>query len=236
MNERLRREIDHGRAIAHKAAQTWGWSSAAGQRRWQRRAREICEGIRPGDRVLDLGCGTGALTEVLLEKTGTTYGIDASSDLVLAGDMASRQKISIQDACLLGFGSSVFDVVVGSSVLHHLETPRAFGEIFRVLKPGGRICFIEPNMANPQIFLQKNIPWLKKRAGDTPHETAFFRWKILRQLVDTGFKNITVKNIDFLHPAVPLTLISWVEKLGDRLERLPFLREFSGSLIMRGEK
>lgn len=236
MNERLRQEIDHGRAIARHAAQTWGWSSASGQRRWQRRVREICKSIRPGDRVLDLGCGTGALTDKLLERTDAAYGIDVSSDLVLTGSIVSKEKNSIQDASRLGFGDCVFDVVVGSSILHHLEVPRIFGEISRVLRTGGRICFIEPNMANPQIFLQKHIPWLKKLAGDTPHETAFFRGKILKQLRDTGFRDITVENFDFLHPATPPFLVAFAEKLGVTMEKSPVFKEFSGSLIIRGKK
>jgi len=55
-----------------------------------------------------------------------------------------------------------FDVVIGSSILHHLEIETAMKKIFEILKPGGIIVFAEPNMMNPQIALQKNIPWLKK--------------------------------------------------------------------------
>ena len=71
-----------------------------------------------------------------------------------------------------------FDAVVGSSVLHHLDVAQALRECFRVLKPEGVICFTEPNMLNPQIALQKNISFLKKRLGDSPDETTFFRWQI----------------------------------------------------------
>jgi hypothetical protein len=41
------------------------------------------------------------------------------------------------------------------------------------LKSGGTIYFTEPNMLNPQIAIQKNVSWVKRKLGDSPDETAF---------------------------------------------------------------
>ena len=60
-----------------------------------------------------------------------------------------------------------FDAIVGSSVLHHLELRPALERIFQLLRPGGWMSFAEPNMLNPQIVIQKNVDWIKRRAGDS---------------------------------------------------------------------
>ncbi len=122
--------------------------------------------------------------------------------------------------------------MIGSSVLHHLELGPALAEVRRVLKPGGRFVVAEPNMLNPQIMIQKNVPFVKRLAGDTPDETAFFRWRIARDLERAGFSAIEIEPYDFLHPMVPAPLIGGVALLGNVLERLPLLREFAGSLII----
>ena len=102
---------------------------------------------------------------------------------------------------------------MGSSVLHHLEIKEALRDIYRVLKPGGTIYFTEPNMLNPQIAIQKNIPWIKRKLGDSPDETAFFRWPLRRLLERTGYRDVRIDPFDFLHPKTPVALIDQVERV-----------------------
>jgi hypothetical protein len=130
----------------------------------------------------------------------------------------------------------VFDSVVGSSVLHHLEIEEALRDIYRVLKPMGTIYFTEPNMLNPQIAIQKNIPWIKRKLGDSPDETAFFRWPLRQLLEQTGYRDIRIDPFDFLHPKTPVPLIDRVNNLGRLLERVPVISEFAGSLYIRAIK
>jgi len=125
-----------------------------------------------------------------------------------------------------------FDAVIGSSILHHLDLGEALPRIHALLKPGGRMVFAEPNMLNPQIALQKNIPWLKRLLGDSPDETAFLRWSFRRSLLDTGFEDVIITPFDWLHPATPVSMIPFVSRIGSWLERTPGLREFAGSLLI----
>jgi SAM-dependent methyltransferase len=136
----------------------------------------------------------------------------------------------------LEFESNIFDVVFGSSVLHHLEFNRAINEILRVLKPGGRMVFAEPNMLNPQIFIQKNIPFIKKWLGDSPDETAIIRWSFKKLLQKTGYINVKIVPYDFLHPVVPEFLINTVSKIGRVVEGIPVLKEIAGSVIIIAQK
>ena len=107
------------------------------------------------------------------------------------------------DAHALDVPDGSLDAVVGCSILHHLEWGRALKDYFRALKPGGAIRFSEPNLLNPQIFLQKTIPVLKRWAGDSPDEYAFSRFAIARVLHRVGFSRVNVMAFEFLHPAIP---------------------------------
>jgi len=101
-----------------------------------------------------------------------------------------------------------------------------------LLKPGAPMVFAEPNMLNPQIMIQKNVPWIKKKLGDLPDEDAFFLWSFRRMLVDAGFCSITLRPFDWLHPSTPPMLIPTVCRLGVFLEKVPLVRHFAGSLLI----
>lgn len=239
IDNRLKNEIEHGKKIAEDAGRIWNWESAAGKRRWERRVRMLTSHITPGMKVLELGCGTGYYTKEL-EKTGANItAIDISPDLLNAARssiISDNVTFQIDNAYDMSFEDGVFDTVVGISVLHHLDMERALKEIYRVLKPGGTIRFSEPNMLNPQIAIQKNIPYIKERMGDSPDETAFFRWEINKLLLRFGFKDVSVIPFDFLHPAIPERIVSFFDRLGELLERAPIIREIAGSLYIKAAK
>jgi len=91
-------------------------------------------------------------------------------------------------------------------------------------------------MLNPQIALQKNIPWIKQRMGDSPDETAFTRRQMKKLLCDSGFANIKITPFDWLHPATPTKLIRLIDKIGVYAERLPVIKEFAGSLLISAQR
>jgi len=113
---------------------------------------------------------------------------------------------------------------------------KALKECYRVLKPGKALVFAEPNMLNPQIALQKNIPFIKKMLGDSPDETAFIRWRLKKVLHNIGFKEIKIFPYDFLHPATPKALIQIIKSIGFAVEKLPVFKEIAGSLIIYAKK
>jgi 2-polyprenyl-3-methyl-5-hydroxy-6-metoxy-1,4-benzoquinol methylase len=240
MDSRLQHEIDHGKyLIEHGAGEVWNWEGPAGRLRWARRVEMLTSHIRPGMKVLELGCGTGYFTKSLALTGADVTAIDISPDLLeaaRAGCKAANIRFVIENAYAMSFGADIFDTVVGSSVLHHLDVAQALSELHRVLKPGGTLFFTEPNMMNPQIALQKNIPAIKRRMGDSPDETAFFRWSLGRKLKAAGFANIKIDCFDFLHPKVPAALIPLVSGVGMLCEKLPLVSEIAGSLYIRAEK
>jgi SAM-dependent methyltransferase len=240
MQERIFREIRHGRFLAkHGPWQIWNWESPAGKLRWARRVKMLSSHLRPGMSVLELGCGIGYFTQELARSGADVVAIDVSPELLemaRSNCSAPNVRYQIENAYALSYPEAVFDSVVGSSVLHHLEIAAAIRNIYRALKPGGTIYFTEPNMLNPQIAIQKNVPLIKQKLGDSPDETAFFRWPLRRLLEQTGYRDVRIDPFDFLHPKTPVPLINRVNALGRFLENVPVISEFAGSLYIRAVK
>ena len=240
MQDRIAKEIQHGRFLAEQGAgEIWNWETHAGKLRRTRRVKMLSTHLRAGMRVLELGCGTGYFTRELARSEAEIVAVDLSPELLeIAKAHSSTPNVhyEIQNACALRCADAVFDSVVGSSVLHHLDIKKALPEIYRVLKQDGRIYFTEPNMLNPQIAIQKNVPWVKRKLGDSPDETAFFRWPLRRLLEQTGFHDVQVDPFDFLHPKIPGFLVNPISGFGRLLERVPLIGEFAGSLYIRAVK
>jgi SAM-dependent methyltransferase len=222
VQERIAKEIQHGRYLAqHGAGEIWNWESPAGKLRWARRVKMLTSHLRPGMSVLELGCGTGTFTRELARSGADITAIDVSPELLeiaRASYSAPNVHYETQNAYALSYPDAAFDSVVGSSVLHHLEVEEA------------------PKMLNPQIAVQKNVPWVKRKLGDSPDETAFFRWRLRRLLVKTGYRNVRIDPFDFLHPKTPIRLINRVNTFSRFLESVPVISEFAGSLYIRGAK
>ena len=100
------------------------------------------------ERCLDLGCGTGRLSNDLLKISDEVYGVDASQKLLnIAQKKYPNLKLEFGEASSLPYEDNLFDLVVVNGALHHFfalaETCR---EVNRVLKPGGIFAILgEPN-------------------------------------------------------------------------------------------
>ena len=239
--ERKIREIKHDKEIAARAGEIWGWETPAGQFRVLRRVEllKTLASLQPNNRVLELGCGTGIFTEKLDNFDIQLTSIDLSEELLNQAKKRLKKahaQLMVQDAEKTNLPDQFFDAVVGISILHHLNIDRALQEIFRVLKPGGRMAFTEPNFMNPQVFLERKVPFLRHLSGTSPDETAFLRWGLKHKLIQCGFRDVIVKPFDFLHPKTPRPLIPLIQNIGNICEKLPLICEIAGTLMIRGLK
>jgi trans-aconitate methyltransferase len=94
---------------------------------------------RDGERILDLGCGTGHLTAQIAESGALVMGVDRSAEMVSAAQAAyPNLKFDVIDARKLAFNEK-FDAVFSNATLHWIHEPEAvLRGIFRALRPGGR--------------------------------------------------------------------------------------------------
>jgi SAM-dependent methyltransferase len=120
-----------------------------------------------GKRIVDLGCGSGANTALLVNRGAQVWGIDISEDLLRLG----RRRLAVSgcpgaatfvagSAHDLPFPDTSIDVVFGMAILHHVDLDLAAREVLRVLKPGGRAIFQEPVRNSAALgFLRRLVPY-----------------------------------------------------------------------------
>jgi trans-aconitate 2-methyltransferase len=145
-------------------------------------------GLRGDEAVLDGGCGTGRVTELLLRHLprGTVLAVDASEAMVeaargrFAGD--ARVRVERQDLRELEVGEQV-DVVFSTATFHWImDHERLFDRLARALKPGGRLvaqCGGKGNVARTMAATEEVM-------GEDRFEEAFASWKGVWHFADPG--------------------------------------------------
>lgn len=151
--------------------------------------------IKDGERVLDLGCGSGRLYQLFTNKNIDYIGVDFAENLVKIAKEKYGDYFEVADILSLPFSDQYFDSVWSIAVLHHIPTielrKRALGEIKRVLRPGGRVIvtvwkiksFFRKDIFIPfhgkkryyHVFLKREIRRLFKGAGFKIEELRFLK-------------------------------------------------------------
>jgi ubiquinone/menaquinone biosynthesis C-methylase UbiE len=130
------------------------WIATRGRERALRRAILQRAQLKPGEAVLDVGCGTANLALAArghVGLTGEVFGIDASPEMVAAAKAKARKaglevSVTTGQAQNLTFADERFDLVTSTLMLHHLPHPgreAAASEMRRVLKRGGRALVVD---------------------------------------------------------------------------------------------
>jgi ubiquinone/menaquinone biosynthesis C-methylase UbiE len=170
----------------------------AGRRRRAFHQLAAAAGIRPGDRVLDVGCGTGYFVHMLAEivgPQGSVVGVDAAPEMVAYAASRSRSAANVSfevgSAAALGMPDATFDAVVSSLTMHHLAAADqlpAVREMRRVLKLGGRLLIAEFQAPHGHGWRMLLGPTgLEGMAHAVPHIEA--------QVAEAGFKEIQVGDV-----------------------------------------
>jgi SAM-dependent methyltransferase len=117
--------------------------------RWSRRLAPLFldfAGVADGERIIDVGCGTGSLTFLIPERADISAieAIDFEEQFIEALNQSNTdQRISARqgDACSIPFGENHFDRALSMLVLHFVPTPeQAVAEMLRVVRPGGIVA------------------------------------------------------------------------------------------------
>ena len=112
--------------------------------------------------ILEYGSGLASMAFLLADHgAASVTGIDISPVAVEAGNKRAQadgyRQVSfrVMDAEAMDFDSDAFDLVCGTSVIHHLDLRSCFTEVGRVLRPAGSAIFVEPLGHNPLINLYR---------------------------------------------------------------------------------
>ena len=136
------------------------WLRALGRPGAFRREMLDLARLAGGERVLDVGCGTGSLAVAAKRRVGTAGGvraIDPSPELIAAAQRKARRArldvgFEVGVAQALELADASVDVVFATLVLHHLphdDLVQSFREIRRVLAPGGRFLAVDIDLDDP---------------------------------------------------------------------------------------
>ena len=103
--------------------------------------------VKKGEKILDIGFGSGIILKMLVKKECDTYGIDISSEAVEYIKKTNKKaKVKVCDAEKPDFPDNSFDKVICSEVIEHLEKPEnLLKEVYRILKPKGTFIISTPN-------------------------------------------------------------------------------------------
>jgi SAM-dependent methyltransferase len=195
--------------------------------------------ITPRDRILEIGCGMGRYTLLLAKRGLQVEGMDLSAVLL---DRLRAYGAGVFDGPL--YAADIvdppkellgrFDVAVALFALHHMhDLAPAFEAMFRVVKPGGRVVFLEPNPYNPLFYIQilatPGMSW----EGDKGMVN-MRRRVILGGLEKAGFVEPAMERFGFLPPfAVSHAAGRRVEAV---LERVPVWRAMLPFQLFRAKR
>jgi SAM-dependent methyltransferase len=201
------------------------WNSAGG-RRWVERhqSQDIVLGpilqatlkraqLRQGERVVDIGCGTGASSVALAERVGASgqvLGVDVSAPMLARAaerlPPGAPVKFVEADATTYLFEPAAFDLLFSRfGVMFFAEPARAFANLRTALKPSGRLAFAcwrnfdeNPWLQVPLRAALEHLPPLPRPGPEDPGPFSFAsEQRVHRILADAGFQSVMVEPRDF---------------------------------------
>jgi SAM-dependent methyltransferase len=203
---------------AENAAQAEYWTSVAGPRWTEHQEHQdqvlrpvsarliVAADPKPGDRVIDVGCGCGATTidfAARVSPGGDVLGLDLSEPMLARARQRAAQNLPVRfelaDATVYHFKPNAADLVVSRfGVMFFADPARSFANLRKGLKPGGRLvfaCWREPKQ-NPWLILPlreaaKHAPPLPETSPEAPGPFAFAsEARVRRILKDSGYVDI----------------------------------------------
>ena len=168
---------------------------------------------QPGERILDLGCGDGALTKELLARGARALGVDASPEMV-----AAARKMGVDAKCIDGENlpfKAEFNAVFTNAALHWMKHhARVVRGAWNALLNGGRFVGEFGGAGNIEKIVITIDDALQKRGLSVPNPWNFPTADQFKQLLeDTGFRDVHAESFPRPTP-LPADLQTWLRTFG----------------------
>ena len=199
--------------------------------------------FKSGDRVADLGCGSGVFTDLLRRHGCVPTGLDISPKLI---ELGRRKYPGIEflegDAENLPFPDASFDGVLLAGIVHHFPEPaRMAAEVYRVLRPGGHFVAFDPNRMNPFMYLyrDRSSP-LYSSVGVTENERPVLAREAAATFQAAGFTVRTEYLSNLRYRYVASARVRWLLPLYNAIDSMlfapGFMRPFRSFVLTVGVK
>ena len=169
--------------------------------------------LGPGQAVLEVGCGTGALCRRLTEDGLSVIGSDVAQAAIEFGRSKYPDlELHVQDAEELPWPEAQFDRVLSFDMLEHLHHPdRHIEQVARILKPGGYYLLQTPNKWSNMVFetvRTRSMKW--KRYHPSLHSPSQLRRRLGRFGFEVSFMKVNVVNEFTLKKLSGAPVLQWL--------------------------
>lgn len=194
-----------------------------------------------GQTVLEFGCGTGSSAHMLSPYAKKIVGIDISEVGIEKARQRARSEgfenidFLVMDAEQLAFPDKSFDLVCGTSILHHLDLRKSLGEIVKVLKPEGKAVFIEPLGTNPVINLYRYMtPSLRTKDEHPFGSKDLLTFEEFFSKVDIVFFHfLSLLSVPLRHMSAFEKILNFLDAIDRRIfDWLPFSKVFAWQVVI----
>ena len=194
--------------------------SAGMDQRWRRRSLDKI-GVRKGDAVVDLACGTGDFCELVEQRGASVIGVDFALQMLKQGQNRGLEHEAVQgDGEWLPFRTASVDVVTcGFALRNFVSLKGVLAEVARIVRPGGRIALLDvdrpafaPIRFAHSLYFDRIVPFIgglvsdKKAYTYLPQSTAYLPppEELKEMLSGAGFLQVERESL-FLGSAQILT-------------------------------
>lgn len=195
-------------------------------------------------KILDFGCGVGdSLKKVAVFNPRKITGIDISEVSIQKAKQSiiglnCDIELMVDNCEKTKFENETFDIVYGTGILHHLNMEICLAEIHRILRPGGKLLFIEPLGTNPLINFYRKLTPKSRSEDEHPLINHDFN------LIHSKFGKIKIKYYCFLtlifFPFYYSPKNSFIFKILKNIDQLlfkiNFFRKLAWSVLIVAEK
>lgn len=193
--------------------------------------------------ILDYGCGVGPTIEKVIKfNPKKITGIDISDVSISKAkekfaNSSSKIELLVDNCENTTFSDHKFDIVYGLGILHHLQFSKCINEISRILKPEGKLLFIEPLGTNPIINFYRMLTPKSRSKDEHPLVLKDF------EMIKSSFKNVNIKYYGFLtlvffpfYSSNDSKIFKFLIKLDQLLFKNKIFRYFAWSVLITATK
>jgi SAM-dependent methyltransferase len=154
---------------------------------------------QPGDKVLDIGVGTGIFAVELMKHGAEVTGLDVSEKMLEIARSKGVTNVAVGDAVALEFPNESFDLVISITALEFIkDCDKAISEMVRVCRKGGRV--VVGTLGSGSLWARKRSRAARKDPGSVFRDATFYSSRELRRMAEKSGYRTVVKGAIFALP------------------------------------